>query len=78
MLLFALVDPGLVVAEPACVNEHHAVVSTAAIAVDPWTCSEAQTEVEEVSYGRYRLTGCDKSALYECNFSFQPPRCWRP
>jgi hypothetical protein len=61
----------------ACVNEHDAVVSTAAIAEDEWTCPEDATQVKEVSYARYRLSGCGRTAVYNCNFSFQPPRCWR-
>lgn len=61
----------------ACVNEQHAVVSTAAISTDPWTCPEAETTVTEVSNARYRLEGCGQDAAYNCNFSFNPPRCWK-
>jgi len=67
----------LVACMVACVDEHHAVVSTAAGAVHPWTCPEQSTRVLEVSGGRYQLTGCGRTAVYDCNFSFQPPRCWR-
>jgi hypothetical protein len=73
-LAAALLGAGLF----ACVEEHNAVVSTAAIAEEPWNCPEDKTTVTEVSYARYRLHGCGADALYECNFSFQPPRCWRP
>ncbi len=62
----------------ACVSEHDAVINVARTASDPWTCSKPFTEVDEVSLGRYRLTGCGKAALYECDFTFQPPRCWTP
>lgn len=61
----------------SCVNEHHAVVSTAAIAETPWDCDENQTEVVEIADAQYRLTGCGQTAVYDCNFAFQPPRCWR-
>jgi hypothetical protein len=60
----------------ACVDEHHAVVSTAGIAEEPWKCPEAGTTVVNTAYGRYRLTGCNTTAVYECNFALQPPRCW--
>jgi hypothetical protein len=68
---------GCIAIVSACVTEHNAVVSTAAIAEAPWTCAEAQTQVMEVGYARYRLTGCGTTAVYNCNFAFQPPRCWR-
>jgi hypothetical protein len=68
----------LAVALFACLDEHYAVVSTAAGAEEPWNCPEDKTTVTEVSYGRYRLHGCGADAVYECNFAFQPPRCWRP
>ena len=58
-------------------SEPHAVVSTAAIAETPWTCSESETRVVEVADAKYRLTGCGQTAVYNCNFAFQPPRCWR-
>jgi hypothetical protein len=32
---------------------------------------------EEIGEGRYRLVGCGMSTDYQCNFSMQPPRCWR-
>jgi hypothetical protein len=67
----------LLVTPMSCVNEHHAVVSTAAIAETPWTCDENGTQVVEISEARYRLTGCGETAVYDCNFAFQPPRCWR-
>ncbi len=70
-LVFGLIVTG-------CVSEHDAVVSTAQGASDPWTCPKDSTEVDPVAMGRYRLVGCGKAALYECNFSFQPPRCWVP
>jgi hypothetical protein len=50
----------------SCVNEHHAVVSTAAIAETPWSCDEGQTEVVEISEAKYRLTGCGETAVYDC------------
>jgi hypothetical protein len=58
-------------------SEHHAVVSTAAIAESPWTCGENRTHVVEVADAKYRLTGCGQTTVYDCNFAFQPPRCWR-
>lgn len=61
----------------SCVNEHHAVVSTAAGSESPWDCDENQTEVVEIGDAKYRLTGCGQTAVYDCNFAFQPPRCWR-
>ncbi|MBN2197321.1 MAG: hypothetical protein JW751_31250 [Polyangiaceae bacterium] len=61
----------------SCVNEQHAVVGTAAISTDPWSCPEAETQVTEVSNAKYRLEGCSQEAVYNCNFSFNPPRCWR-
>jgi hypothetical protein len=57
--------------------ERDAVVSTAGISEDPWTCPGQATRVDKVSYARYRLTGCEHVVDYECNFAFQPPRCWR-
>jgi len=68
---------GVIALFSACVNEHDAVVRTAAIAEAPWTCAENQTQVVEVSDARYRLTGCGRADVYNCNFAFQPPRCWR-
>jgi hypothetical protein len=62
----------------ACVNEQPAVVRTAAEAETPWTCAEQQTQVQEIAYGTYRLTGCGRSAIYECNFAFNPPFCAPP
>jgi hypothetical protein len=65
---------------PACFSSasaHHAVISTAAIAETPWTCGESKTQVVEVADAKYRLTGCGQTSLYNCNFAFQPPRCWR-
>ena len=60
-----------------CVDAHHAVLSTAAIAPDPWSCPEEETLVTEVSEARYRLEGCGEVAVYNCNFAFTPPRCWK-
>jgi hypothetical protein len=60
------------------VSEHDAVVHTAAGAAEPWTCPGEATQVEQVSVGRYRLVGCGHAALYACNFTFQPARCWVP
>jgi hypothetical protein len=59
------------------VDTHDAIVSTAAIASDPWTCPRGKTRVTEVSYARYRLQGCGQTAVYDCNYAFNPPRCWK-
>lgn len=60
-----------------CMNTHDTIVSTAAIASDPWTCRKDETQVTDVSSGRYRLEGCGETAIYNCNYAFTPPRCWK-
>lgn len=60
-----------------CLNTHDAVVSTAAVSTDAWECADDKTEVTELGSGRYRLGGCGEHAIYNCNFAFTPPRCWK-
>jgi hypothetical protein len=60
----------------ACVNDYEAVIRTAANAQVPWHCPVELTRVDQEGAGRLRLSGCDQSAVYACNFAIQPPRCF--
>jgi hypothetical protein len=60
-----------------CAKQSGPVARTAATGSPPWTCSEGSTEVQEIGDGKYRLIGCGENAVYQCNFSMEPPRCWQ-
>jgi hypothetical protein len=69
---------GLTTIISGCAKQHDSVARTAAANGNPtWTCSEGSTQVEELGDGKYRLIGCGENVVYQCNFSAQPPRCWR-
>lgn len=64
---------------PACEREDRAgeVVRAAGAAYDPWTCPEESTQTFEVAQGRYRLRGCGRVAVYDCDMIVRPYRCQR-
>jgi hypothetical protein len=75
---YALLAVVLVLGIAGCVDEQHAVVTTAQGSIQPWACAESETTMTKVSDATYKLRGCGAEATYVCNFAFQPPRCWRP
>ncbi len=77
MSFYKVLFLGLTTIISGCAKQPGSVVRTAATGDPPWTCSEGGTQVEEVGDGRYRLIGCGENTVYQCNFSMQPPRCWR-
>ena len=77
MSFYKILFLGLTTITSGCAKQHDSVARTAAMGNPTWTCSEQSTEVQEIGDGRYRLIGCGENVVYQCNFSMQPPRCWR-
>ena len=55
--------------------ESEAIVQAAQIADDAWTCPPDSTRTFEIGNGRYRLSGCQRVAIYVC--TGRPPACSR-